>query len=309
MKDADPLVSIGVPTFNRPDGLALTLAAIVNQTYRNIEVIVSDNGSDIPKVREVAESFAATDLRIKYIRQPTNIGPGPNFRFVLDAANAQYFIWAADDDVWGSDDFLEKLMAFAPANVLTFPEAVVVHSESSHHPLLKVYAPCQTRADYTKAFIRSGWGHPVYGVYNLKLFYDSGLTFDTDNDLSYYGEGTFLHRLFLNGNAKFVSDVQIRFTPSVMPPLEKSLTDYFEYFKRSLKVYMQARIPDKDRLEFIDLLMANYLPHLGYLMEKGMEVDKLRTSLRTKKQTRFQRAVERVRRSIRLLITGRINAA
>ncbi|MEL6166686.1 MAG: glycosyltransferase, partial [Cyanobacteria bacterium J06628_3] len=40
-----PLVSIIIPTYNRPEYLNLALASAVQQTYQNIEIIVSDNCS------------------------------------------------------------------------------------------------------------------------------------------------------------------------------------------------------------------------------------------------------------------------
>ena len=45
MQDATPMVTVGIPTFNRPEGLERTLACITKQTYTNLEIIVSDNCS------------------------------------------------------------------------------------------------------------------------------------------------------------------------------------------------------------------------------------------------------------------------
>lgn len=95
-----PLVSVGIPTFNRPEGLRRTLRLICGQTYRNLEILISDNASPGMETEEVVREFAATDRRIKYFRQPTNIGPLANFRFVLANASGEYFMWAADDDEW-----------------------------------------------------------------------------------------------------------------------------------------------------------------------------------------------------------------
>lgn len=105
-----PLVSVGIPTFNRPNGLRRTLQHICDQTYRNIEIIVSDNASPGPATKEVVEEFASRDSRIKYFQQPKNIGANDNFRFVLRQASGDYFMWAADDDEW-SPLFVESCLA------------------------------------------------------------------------------------------------------------------------------------------------------------------------------------------------------
>lgn len=93
-----PLVSVGIPTYNRPDGLKRTLECITGQTYKNLEIIVSDNCSPGRETDEVVREFMARDDRILYFRQDTNMGPSFNFQFVLEKARGEYFMWAADDD-------------------------------------------------------------------------------------------------------------------------------------------------------------------------------------------------------------------
>jgi glycosyltransferase involved in cell wall biosynthesis len=93
-----PLVSVGIPTYNRPAGLRRTLEQITAQTYPHLEIIVSDNCSPDPEVAQVAQTFADQDKRIRYVRQPENFGAVNNFKFVLAQASGDYFMWAADDD-------------------------------------------------------------------------------------------------------------------------------------------------------------------------------------------------------------------
>jgi len=95
-----PLVSVGIPTHNRPEGLRRTLECITTQTCRDLEILVSDNGSSGHATRDVVESFMAGDPRVSYHRSSTNEGPVANFRRVLERAAGKYFMWAADDDLW-----------------------------------------------------------------------------------------------------------------------------------------------------------------------------------------------------------------
>ena len=53
MQESTPLVTVGIPTYNRPEGLERTLACITQQTYPNLEIIISDNCSPGPEVGEV----------------------------------------------------------------------------------------------------------------------------------------------------------------------------------------------------------------------------------------------------------------
>jgi glycosyltransferase involved in cell wall biosynthesis len=92
-----PPLSIGMPVFNGARHLSEAVLSILNQDFRDFELVISDNDSN-DSTREIAETFAAMDSRVKYIRQPTNIGAIANFNFLLRNARSKYFMWAAADD-------------------------------------------------------------------------------------------------------------------------------------------------------------------------------------------------------------------
>lgn len=110
-----PLVSVGIPTYNRPEGLRRTLECITGQTYKNLEIIVSDNCSRNPDTEKVGREFAEKDSRVQYFRQKENFGMGRNFEFVLEKAQGEYFMWAADDDEWNLM-FIEECVKMIPLN-------------------------------------------------------------------------------------------------------------------------------------------------------------------------------------------------
>ena len=103
-----PLISVGIPTFNRPDCIRRVLLEITNQTYSNLEIIVSDNASDSIETEHIVRSIMLIDPRIRYYKQSYNKGPTFNFQFVLEQASGEYFMWAADDD-WRDKKFIEEL--------------------------------------------------------------------------------------------------------------------------------------------------------------------------------------------------------
>lgn len=102
-----PLVSIGIPTYNRAGSyLRYALRSAVNQTYRNIEIIVSDNCSP-DNTESVVKAF--DDPRIRYYRQTENIGPVKNRNFCLEQSRGDYFLMLLDDDLI-DDDFISTCM-------------------------------------------------------------------------------------------------------------------------------------------------------------------------------------------------------
>ena len=103
-----PLVSIGIPTYNRAAGnLRKVIERALEQTYPNVEVIVSDNCSS-DHTSEVVKSIE--DTRLRYFRQETNIGPNNNFNFCLNQAKGDYFLLFHDDDMIDRD-FIEACMS------------------------------------------------------------------------------------------------------------------------------------------------------------------------------------------------------
>ncbi len=103
-------VVVGMPVFNGEATLANAIESILGQTFADFKLIISDNAST-DATTDICTRFAATDSRIEYIRQETNVGAEANFDLVLKLANSEYFMWAADDDL-RSSDFLSLCVSF-----------------------------------------------------------------------------------------------------------------------------------------------------------------------------------------------------
>ena len=95
-----PLVSVGIPTYNRPDGLLRTIKQIASQTYAHLEILVSNNASPNPLVAQLLARCAELDPRIRVVNQAENLGLLKNFQYVLNHSAGEFFMWAADDDEW-----------------------------------------------------------------------------------------------------------------------------------------------------------------------------------------------------------------
>lgn len=96
-----PLVSIGMPTYNRADGfLREAIQCAVSQTYPNLEIIISDNCSTDNTADLVAEF---SDPRIQYHQQSANIGAINNYNYCLNRSNGEYFLMLHSDDTIDSD--------------------------------------------------------------------------------------------------------------------------------------------------------------------------------------------------------------
>jgi glycosyltransferase involved in cell wall biosynthesis len=103
-----PAVSIALPVYNGEKYICGALDSLLAQSFTDFELIISDNNST-DGTSEICKKYAALDVRIKYVRQVSNIGVVANFQYGLNNSQGEYFMWAAYDDRWDST-FLEKMI-------------------------------------------------------------------------------------------------------------------------------------------------------------------------------------------------------
>lgn len=97
-----PLVSIGLFVYNGAQTLRAAIDSILNQSFSDFELIISDNASS-DDTENICCEYAQKDLRVRYIRQRKNQGASKNMQVVFDEARGEYFMWAAHDDVRSLD--------------------------------------------------------------------------------------------------------------------------------------------------------------------------------------------------------------
>ena len=97
--------SIIIPVFNRPDELRELVDSLTHQTVHDFEVVVVEDGSDIP-CREVCDDFEG-QLEIKYFEKP-NSGPGQSRNYGVERAKGEYVI-ILDSDVVLPEGYLAAI--------------------------------------------------------------------------------------------------------------------------------------------------------------------------------------------------------
>jgi glycosyltransferase involved in cell wall biosynthesis len=109
-------VAIGLPTYNRPDLLRKAVESLQAQTHSDLDILISDNASPDARVQTTVEELAERDPRIQYLRRARNEGAAANFKAVLRDADAPYFMWASDDDLW-DPHFVERCLGLLETNL------------------------------------------------------------------------------------------------------------------------------------------------------------------------------------------------
>ena len=115
MKDAEPLITVIIPTFRRPKLLRRAILSVLNQTFSAFQVCIYDDASNDTTTQKVVTELAETDSRIKYYRQEQNIGAAANFNYGLKEVNTPFFSFLSDDDLL-LPHFLEVAMQSLSSN-------------------------------------------------------------------------------------------------------------------------------------------------------------------------------------------------
>ncbi len=120
-------VTIGVPAYNAERFLPLTLESLVDQTYRDIEIVVVDNAST-DGTADVVREFAKRDDRVRYHRNERNIGAGRNFIRCVELTNTEFFRWQSADD-YSAPTFVEQCVQVLDAHpdvIQAYPKAILI---------------------------------------------------------------------------------------------------------------------------------------------------------------------------------------
>jgi glycosyltransferase involved in cell wall biosynthesis len=172
-------VSIALPVYNGARYLRQAIGSILGQSYRHFELIISDNAST-DGTEDICRAFEAQDRRVRYLRQPRNVGASPNFNICFALASGEYFKWAAHDDYMEAEYLAECVKALDAD-----PDAVLCQSlvrlVDDQDRLIEVHRPIEPAAASSRpserfaARMRNPRCLDIWGVIRTKALRDSVL--------------------------------------------------------------------------------------------------------------------------------------
>jgi glycosyltransferase involved in cell wall biosynthesis len=141
------------------------------QTFTDFELIISDNAST-DSTEDICRQYAEKDDRLRYVRQVKNLGSVANFKFVLDEAVGDYFMWAAADDK-RHIDFIEMAMRVFSENknvglVFSAMETVNLQNGDSNYSITGFI---NTNRKFFRVLFRLSHLCPslIYGLYHTQV--------------------------------------------------------------------------------------------------------------------------------------------
>jgi glycosyltransferase involved in cell wall biosynthesis len=114
--EVSPLFSVIMPTRNRSELLATALRSVLDQTFKNLEILVVDDGSSeahMSRYQELLHTIPVPHRLLRLVPTPRGHGPAYATNFGVDHAQGKYFCFLDDDDQWVDIQHLDRV-----ANVL-----------------------------------------------------------------------------------------------------------------------------------------------------------------------------------------------
>lgn len=164
---ASLLVSIGMFVHNEESHIAESIESLLDQTHKNIELIISDNAST-DRTGEICRSYQEKDARIKYIRNKENIGSIANLNKAFKNASAKYLMLASGHDLW-STNFISKCLktlTSVPQAVVSFGPIVWINQDGKK---IEKHSPFNDTSgmDAVSSFNSVFWGNNTNAIYGL----------------------------------------------------------------------------------------------------------------------------------------------
>jgi glycosyltransferase involved in cell wall biosynthesis len=193
-----PRLSIGLPVYNGEEYLPEALDALLAQSYDDFELIISDNAST-DGTQEICLRYAALDPRVRYLRQPHNIGAAPNHNATLDAAHGELFKWAAHDDLYDRDLLARcvEVLDAHPDVVLASCYSAVIDADGTQRDVAVSYprhTDSPSAPERFRAQLFALGGDDDYGVIRTDVLRRIGPT-----GSYYHADRTFVAELTLHG--------------------------------------------------------------------------------------------------------------
>ena len=173
-----PPLAVGMPVYNGEPFLEETLESILQQSFTDFELIITDNAST-DRTEAICRSVAAADGRVRYHRHRENLGAAVNYSSCFEQSSAPLFKWAAHDDPCGQGLFAAMIDALAahPHAVMAYSRAVTIDAEGR---VLKEWRPRPALAsadmrDRTADILGHQETFPVWGVIRREVLAATGL--------------------------------------------------------------------------------------------------------------------------------------
>lgn len=161
----ESLVTVAIPTYNRKDMLRKAIESAINQTYKNLDILIADNHSE-DGTEEMCLEYAKQDKRIRYYKHEKNLGMLFQINFISEKAIGEFFC-AINDDDYISENYVEsclELIKDDPEHIFSYGTVVMVDEDYN------IEKTCETFKATQDSYIERGCEYIQTGISAMLSF-------------------------------------------------------------------------------------------------------------------------------------------
>jgi glycosyltransferase involved in cell wall biosynthesis len=248
----NPIISVIIPTYNRAHLLPRSIESVLNQTYKDFELIIVDDGSN-DNTDEVVNKYIKKDNRIKYIKFEKNKGGNVARNAGINHSRGEYIAFLDSDDEWLSKKLERQISVFHKSKIENLGLVYCGSYAIKEKKIQKIfpYRKGEVFEDLLKTNIIIGGGS---GVIIKKTCFENCGKFDENIILRYGGSQEYemwiriakkynfdftldhlikyyIHKISITGGSKFIEKKKAR---------EYIFNKYKEYYLNNPKLYSTA---------------------------------------------------------------------
>ncbi|MBV8070574.1 MAG: glycosyltransferase family 2 protein [Acidobacteriaceae bacterium] len=168
-------VTLAMPVYNGERYIEEAIRSILAQDFTDFELVITDNAST-DRTEEICRGFAATDSRVRYVRNERNLGAARNYNRGFELANGEYLKWCAHDDLISPNCIGELVRALDgnPKAVLAFPKTECIDESGAPIPLLGEHQLPETvgvppARRFMIALLQGGMMYSMFGMFRVNM--------------------------------------------------------------------------------------------------------------------------------------------
>lgn len=256
-----PLVTVVCTCHNQADFVIKSLNSVINQSYKNIELIIVDNASSDNSV-QIIENWLLPYNDILFIKNKINSGNNTSFNEAVKVSKGDFLIDLAADDVL-LNNCVEKQIKTFELNMdiaIVYGNAEIIDENDKHlyyyfdvNENLKIKNPLIKNLSYEKILENSANMNSVSGMMNATVFKTIG---GYDNEL-YYEDLDYWLRISRNYQITFIDDILVQKRKLINSQLTKMYekSDYSKKMNYSTyKILLKAFKMNVSKKEYKALL-------------------------------------------------------
>ncbi len=280
-----PLVSICIPTYNGASYLEETIECAINQTYKNIEIVITDDNSSDETVA-ICTSYAQKDNRIKFFQNKTNLGLKKNWCEVIDKTSEQseWIKFLFQDDLMDLSTVEKMVSASISENVnfvfcdreYFFDNDVDRNTRIAYSKVPKTgkifntskkYSPKEASNLITKFFFQNCLGEPPCIMFSKAKYKHSDFPSEFIQLIDY----VFVLEKILSDNFYFINEKLIKFRVHNTSQSNKNTTNNNLKDKKKFNKFIHVHYYEQLKLSYLLLSSKKYVNILNAIGKSEVE--------------------------------------